>query len=146
MSRKSFARAKQRREPGGFVAFPSCVLRSEAMRLLSPFALKLLMELVGQYRGNNNGDLCMAWSILASRGWRSKATLEKAKKELLASGLIIIARQGGRHRPSLFALTFFSVDECDGKLDVDATRRPPGHWRRHEAPIATMARTVPRHL
>jgi hypothetical protein len=44
------------------------VLRSAQWASLSPFAVKLLMELLGQYRGDNNGDLTVAWTLMSKRG------------------------------------------------------------------------------
>ena len=63
-------------------------------------------------------------------GWKSKDTLNKARQELVDGGLILLTRQGGLHRCSLYAVTFFAVDACDGKLDIGATRAPPGGWRK----------------
>ena len=74
----------------------------------------------------------MAWTIMEKRGWKSRDTLNKARKELLNVELIIVARYGDRKRPHLYALTFFAIDECQGKLDVKSTERPPSYWRLHE--------------
>ena len=95
-------------------------------------AVKLLIDLVAQYRGNNNGDLTIAWKVMNKRGWRSRDTLEKARKELLAGNWIEITRQGGRHCPTLYALTFYAIDECGGKLDVRSTTSPKSTWRQNE--------------
>lgn len=81
-------------------------------------AKALLFELLGQYRGRNNGDLTTAWSVLKDRGWRSRDTVQKAEAELLRTGWIVKTRQGGRNRCNLFALTFYDIDDCKGKLDV----------------------------
>ena len=111
---------------------PHVVLRSASFSRLSGHAVKLLMDLVAQYKGDNNGDLCTAWTLMQKRGWRSRDTLNKARRELLAGEWIMVARQGGRHKPTLYALTFYAIDECGGKLDVNATHSPSGIWRRHE--------------
>lgn len=124
--------AKERREPGGFAALPHCLLRSQVFITLSGHAVKLLVDLLTQYKGFNNGDLCLAWSIMAKRGWKSRDTLNKARKELLEVEVILISRYGDRRRAHLYALTFFAVDECSGKLDVKPTSRPTSEWRLHE--------------
>ena len=108
------------------------VLRSQSFSRLGPHAVKLLMDLLAQYKGDNNGDLCAAWTLMKKRGWRSRDTLSKARRELLKSEWIIVTRQGGKHLPTLFALTFFAVDECDGKLDMKPTHSPPSNWHMHE--------------
>ncbi|BBJ23272.1 hypothetical protein [Candidatus Nitrotoga sp. AM1P] len=46
--------------------------------------------------------------------------------------LILVSRYGDRKRPHLYALTFFAIDECGGKLDIKATERPMSTWRLHE--------------
>lgn len=132
--RKTKDRYKDQREPGGYVPMAHCVLRSQSWSRLSPYAVKLLMDLLSRYSGSNNGDLCATWSLMKMRGWRSPATLDKARRELLDGGWLKLARQGGRNRASLYAVTMFNVDECGGKLDIPATHRPSSEWRKLEPP------------
>lgn len=120
--------AKQARGGGGFAPLPFVLLQSTELAALSPYAVKLLIDLLSQYRLSNNGDLSMAWVLMQKRGWRSKDTLNKARKELLDAGLIVTTRQGGLHQCSLFAVTFYAINECGGKLEVSPTRSPPGGW------------------
>jgi hypothetical protein len=87
-----------------------------------------MIDLGSQYRGFNNGDLCLSWSVMEKYGWRSRSTLLKAKNELLAVNFIINTRQGGRNRASLFAITWKEIDECKVKLDIDPTKFQPGQW------------------
>lgn len=122
----------ERREKGGFAAIPHCLLESQVFLGLSSHAIKLLMDLATQFKGFNNGDLCMAWSLMEKRGWKSRDTLNKARCELLNTELIVITRRGDRKRPNLYALTFFAIDECGGKLDIQPTNRPLSTWRLHE--------------
>ncbi|SVB86360.1 uncharacterized protein METZ01_LOCUS239214, partial [marine metagenome] len=42
--------------------------------------------------------------------------------------------QGGLNKCSLFALTWFQIDECKGKLDIKSTATAPHHWRRWSDP------------
>lgn len=143
MSRSAkYKDAKGKREPGGFVAMPYTVIRSDSYARLSAHAVKLLNDLMAQYKGDNNGDLCAAWSMMKARNWRSKSTLYKALKELKDRYWIEVSRQGGRHRPSLYALTFFAVDECKGKLDIAPAHSPSGLWRRNE-PLPKLERIAP---
>ena len=51
-----------------FVGIVRSVFESPAFTALSPHACKLLLELAGQYRGDNNGDLTVAWSVVSKRG------------------------------------------------------------------------------
>lgn len=122
----------ERRESGGFAALPHCLLESQVYIGLSTHSIKLLTDLLAQFKGFNNGDLCLSWSIMEKRGWKSRDTLNKARKELLNVELIIVSRYGDRKRPHLYALTFFAIDECGGKLDIRPTERPLSWWRKHE--------------
>jgi hypothetical protein len=49
----------------------------------------LLFDLLAQYRGNNNGDLCAAWKLMQPRGWKSEEISHKAKLQLLDAGLMV---------------------------------------------------------
>ena len=49
MTKKRYGRdAKAKRPAGGFVALPHIALRSEQWAMLSPFATKLMMDLLAQ--------------------------------------------------------------------------------------------------
>ena len=133
---KSRRSAKGRRERGPFVALPHSVLRHPNYLSLSFRAVKLLIDLCAQiHRGangtSNNGDQTTAWTVISKQGWTSRDQLFKAQTELENKGFIVRTRQGGRHRCNLFAVTFYGIDECDGKLDVAATSAPPGLWRKN---------------
>lgn len=115
-----------------FVGIYRYVLDSEEFGNLSPQAIKLLLEMARQYRGNNNGDLSAAWSVLRLRGWNSPGTLSRAKKEVVSSGFAVVTRQGGKNRCSLYALTWWAIDDCNGKHDEPPTHRAPNLWKKSE--------------
>jgi len=108
---------------------PFHVLNHERFVSLSPRATKLVIDIASQYRGNNNGDLCAPLSVMRRRGWTSSDQLHKAKTELIEKGVIILTRQGGLNKANLYALSWFQIDECNGKLDVAATALPPVAWK-----------------
>jgi hypothetical protein len=90
----------------------------------------LLFDLAAQYKGNNNGDLCAAWTLMKVRGWKSEETLHNAKRQLLERGLIAETRKGARpNKAALYGLTWFAMDECKGKLDISAQSFPRGQYR-----------------
>jgi hypothetical protein len=101
--------------------------------MLSANSVKLLIDLMGQYNGYNNGDLCLVWTQMEPRGWKSKETLYKARDELIAAQWIVVTRQGGRRIPSLYGLTMFAVDPCGGKLDISMQAFPRGAWKSRPA-------------
>ena len=119
-------------EKGGFVGLHKVVLNSCAYSQLSAHDVKLLIDLLSQYNGSNNGDFCATFSLMKPRGWRSKGTLSTALKNLLSAGFIEISRQGGRNLCSLYAVTFYAVDDCKGKLEINATSYPKSLWRKNE--------------
>jgi len=132
-------RNRGRMESGSFVTVPHAILEHPNYTSLSPRAVKLLMDVYAQYRGRNNGDLCAAFTTMRKRGWKSKDQLQKAKRELLEVGWLIITRQGGRNMPTLYAVTFQAIDECNGKLDVNPTATAPGDWKKSAQVVKTCA-------
>jgi hypothetical protein len=123
-----------KRGGGQYVPVPHHVLRSNAWTQLNAYEKALICDLLAQYNGLNNGDLCAAWTLMKKRGWKSKSTLSKAIKECREGGWIEVTRQGGRRKASLYALSFYAIDDCKGKLDVYATLRPSNLWMKSEPP------------
>ena len=121
---------KGRQATGWFFRFDVKVLDSEGYRRLTFKARALICDLGAQFRGNNNGDLAAPWSLMRTRGWKSKDTLKRALDELLAAGFIELTRQGGLHCPNLYALTWLPIDECGGKLDVRSAPVASGKWNK----------------
>ena len=124
---------KGRQTTGSFLRLPHNVLQHETFKTLSTRATKLLIDIAAQYRGNNNGDLSATLSLMRDRGWNSSDQLDKAKKELVAKDVIRVARQGGLNKCNLYALTWFPIDECKGKLDIASTKTAPVNWRNRNA-------------
>ena len=122
-------RNKGRMMTDSFVRIPHHVINHEHFRSLSTRATKLLIDLLAQYRGNNNGDLAATLKMMRERGWNSSDQLQKAKAELIEKGVIIVARQGGINKANLYAVTFFPINECEGKLDIAPTQTAPVNWR-----------------
>ncbi len=132
MANKRYKDARDKRDGGAFVTVPLSVLRSRAYIEAGAHARMLLFDLLEQYRGNNNGDLCAAWKFMKPRGWRSEATLNKGKRELLERGLIVETRKGARpNKASLYAVTWYALDDCGGKLDISSQAFPRGAYKLH---------------
>ena len=122
-----------RQTTNSFLSLPHHVLDHENFRCLSPRATKLAIDIAAQYRGSNNGDLSATLSLMRDRGWNSSDQLDKAKKELVGKDVIRVARQGGLNKCNLYALTWFPIDECNGKLDIASTITAPVDWRNKNA-------------
>ena len=118
-----------------FVAIKRSVFGS--LSALSPHACQVLMILAGQYKGDNNGDLTLAFSVISQNGGVcSKSTLIRCKRELIDAGLIYVTRKG--HFPStteLVALTWFPLD-VNPKFDPEALSgfTPKAYLNRQQAP------------
>jgi len=134
MSRKGFKGAKYNEQ---FVGVVRSVFDAPAFWQLTPYACKLLFDLMGQYRGDNNGNLTVAWSVVKKRGWRSRTTLWRCKAELIDAGFIYVTRKG--HMPStceLLALTWFPLD-LSPKFDPEARGcfKPKAYEKKDLPPI-----------
>lgn len=134
---KTYKDGKDKRDSGRFFALPNGVLNGTAYISLSSHARMLLLDLFAQYNGNNNGDLCAAFSIMKLSGWRSTHTLQSAKKELIQADLICETRKGARpNLASLYAVTWYALDDCDGKLDISPQGFNRGAYKlKDRAPI-----------
>ncbi len=110
-----------------FLSIEHRIADSNEFGQLSGNACKLLLELARQYRPGRNGDLSIPWSLLRARGWRSQATVQAAKRELLEAGWIIETRKGGKNLCSLYALSYYPIDESE-KHAEQSTTLPPNLW------------------
>lgn len=128
-------RTKGRGSYKPFFRIPIDVLESPEYAGLSGIAIKLLMDLGSQYRGYNNGDFGIWWRLMKKKGWKSKDTLYRAVRELESAGFILRTRQGGMNRANLFAITWFEINECGGKLDVRPTKVASNTWRKLQPPV-----------
>ncbi len=113
----------KKRKNGRFIAIPHNVLNCPDYMALSSIAKSVLIELVMQYNGSNNGDLSLAWSVMKSRGFGAESTVIRGKKTLLERKIITEVRKGiamgGIRLCSLYALNWLRVDEVfypDGSL------------------------------
>ena len=113
-----------------YAGIPHVVLESKSYISLPARANKLLLDVVYQYNGYNNGDLTVAWGFMEKRGWSSKDTLSNAVQDLVEADLIMKTRTGRFMNPGarcdLYAITWRAIDDCPGKdLEVAPTATPP---------------------
>lgn len=121
--------------PGGFSILPRKLMRSENFSKLSKSSVVVLVWLIYQFRGRNNGDLSATSAMARKWGIASDQTLNKALKQLVELGFIERSREPVFLKPggkcSLYSLTWLPIDECGGKLDVKPTNlpsRPLSFW------------------
>ena len=113
---------------GLYSAIPICVLDSAAFTLLSYPAKALLLEVMRQHNGSNNGHLHLTLSWLKTRGWNSNSVINRAREELLKHKLLIRTRLGGLNMgASQYALTWLSISNFMG-LDIKSKDYHKGLW------------------
>lgn len=114
-------RGKSGQKGRPFVMLTKDLLSHEDYINLSHIAKVLLVDVLRQFKGGNNGDFCITLKVMRAYGWTSNASLTKAKNELIEAELLVLTRQGGRNQCSLYGVTFYPIDECSGKLDIKPT-------------------------
>ena len=135
MKHRDRRKQKGRVVSGTFSAVPHAVQDSPNWHRCGGTAIKLLLALLRQFNGRNNGDLGASMTVLKRVGWRSPETISLALRELRHLGFITLTRQGGLHGASLYAVTWHPIDECNGKLDCAPTRVASGDWKTPREPF-----------
>lgn len=100
------------------------LLRLNDYRNLSDKAKTLLTDILMQYNGKNNGDLCLSYKVMKEIGWNSNDKIQTAAKELIESEFLIKTRQGGRNQCNLYGVTWLPINECKNKLDIKPSAIP----------------------
>jgi hypothetical protein len=96
--------------PFEFLPIPKDVLRSPAYQALPFSARALMLDLMAQYTGKNNGRLSPAFQAMQRIGW-TKHTLIAAKRALLKCPFVVLTRRG--HAPKTaewIGLTWWKLD------------------------------------
>lgn len=126
---RSRAKNKKRSDAGQYFVIPHHIMDYPDWQRLTPNAIRLLLELLKQYNGRNNGDFTAAWTIMQKRGFHSQTTLNDALKCLMDLQYIIRTREGRFCNPgkrcALYAVTWLPIHDCPGKdLEISATSEP----------------------
>ena len=115
---------RERRDGIGFVALPHVVIESAGYRSSGHTARSLLVDLTRAFNGKNNGAIWLSRSAREAIGWGSESTYRAALADLIACGLLVETRKGGRNLAAWYGLTWRDLDVTHG-LDID-----PKQWRR----------------
>ena len=127
-----------------FAGIPRHIIEHKSFKSLGFASRALLILLAYQYRGKNNGDLVITWSLM--KDWfGSNTTMYKARDSLYMAGFIVINAYGGRSGngmklPHLYALTWASIDEINEnnnwmRFTHYSVKKPPlNYWRFGENP------------
>ena len=121
---------------GRYTPIPHELLDSQKFIGLSHIAKALLFDALRQHNGRNNGhiQLSMGW-LTDKRGWGSRATIQKATKELVSAGLLSVTHAGGLNRgATLYGFTWLDVTDYKG-LDIPVGQFVKGGWRDAAEPL-----------
>jgi len=114
---------------GSYTPLPHAVLDSVAFMGAGSSAKGILLELLRQHNGSNNGRFQLTAQWLAKRGWRSPEVVLRARRQLIERGLIVQTRQGGlNHGASQYGVTWLPITNFGG-LDIAQKDYHPGAWR-----------------
>lgn len=118
-----------------FVGLPYNMVSTRQFASLSSKAVKLLIDLSLQRNGHNNGKLSACWTLMKQRGWKSSASVYRARKELIDAGFLIITRTGLKKRghATLVAVTWDGIDDCcvDYDAGITPSNIPLSYWCKH---------------
>lgn len=119
--------------PFRFVAIPVTVLESSAYRALPSAARALLVDLLMQYTGRNNGRLSASFIAMQRYGWNSKSKLERAKAALLQAPFVLVTRKGRPPSTSEWLGVTWAALNFDKSMDVDPRSWPLMNFQTLEA-------------
>lgn len=119
--------------PFKFVAIPVPVLESPEYRALPDAARSLLIDLLMQFTGKNNGRVSTSFVAMQRYGWTSKSKLERAKAALLQAPFVLVTRRGRPPSTSEWVgVTWLPLD-FDRTMDVDPRSWPYMNFQTIEA-------------
>jgi predicted transcriptional regulator len=111
---------------GGHVRLHWELMDSPAWKSLAATDICAYLALSRQKSATNNGDLSLTATMAKHHGIKSKTTLAKSLRALVAVGLIYVTRKGGCARggqrlPTLYAVSCEQVYEQSRKM-IDASK------------------------
>ncbi len=115
-----------------FVGIPRHVAMSDPFKRLSAPCLKLLVDILTQYNGSNNGLLSPCHTLMKERGW-AKSSLYRAFRDLEYAGFVVVTRQGRKVRgyATFIAITWNGIDD-QSKVEYDegvvCSDTPLNYW------------------
>lgn len=142
MSRRRDRKGLQVARGERYALIPREVLESIPYCSLTDWARTVLVALLAQFNGFNNGMLALPFSQAKLLGVSHQWKLYAGLRLLVATDLIACTRQGrleaGTKLPSLYAMTWRGIDEPKDGLTYDAGRGacplPSNAWARWAKP------------
>lgn len=107
----------------GHGSMPRDVTSCANYKKLSYPGRALIQDASTLFKGQNNGNICLAHSLLEPLGWGKYALLH-ARRELLYYGFLLMTKRGTNRKPDLYALAWINIHSCSGKHDAGRTTEP----------------------
>lgn len=119
----------------GFVKLYNDFAGKDGMQRLSLSAQSLLIALLYQYNGRNNGALKITGTVLGGR-WQSNRQRLRARDELVREGFVVQLFQGRRpNKASLYAVTCFDLDPHRDHDAAEVNQFKVGAWKRGDGNV-----------
>ena len=131
------AKKQIRKKSERFLGIPHRVAISDVFATLEPREAKLLLDVLIQRNGKNNGCLSACFALMKKRGWTSEGSVYRAFKGLQDKGFLVKTRQGLkiRGKPTLVAVTWDGIDEPVDGVEYDdhikVSPVPLNYWCKH---------------
>lgn len=127
----------KRKKGGRFIGIPYHVANSGSFGSLRAPEVKLLIDLLTQYHGKNNGCLSPCHALLKKRGWAS-SSLYRTFTSLVHNGFLVVTRQGWkvRGKATLVAITWNGIDEaikCEYDDGIIPSPIPLSYWSKDKS-------------
>lgn len=120
------AKTSKKTEDASFFQVPRLMIQSQAFRTLDAASKVVLFEMMNAFTGFNNGFISMSHRQIADASGLSRATADKAVKELIARGFIIRTWKGRRIDHTKKVASQWEVT-CYIKTDADNRIQKPSN-------------------
>lgn len=130
-------------EPRNFDRMPRDVTSCANYKKLTHAGKALLLDALTLFTGQNNGDICLAHSLMKLRSWRCKSTLLRARRELMYYEFIVMTKRGINRKPDLFALAWINIHSCNGKHSAGRTTEPATRYMEERSMYAPRKKKRP---
>jgi hypothetical protein len=107
-----------------FAPIPHALLTHPTYGELTGGAAKLLLALLADYAGNNNGHLTATFSRMKRFGFNSKDSLARGLRELITFGYIVRTKTHHLRSPALYAVTWLPIDRAPAGQSYDTGAVP----------------------
>jgi hypothetical protein len=126
-----------------FISLPHPMVTHRTFKELSGSSAKLLLAMLSDYTGSNNGHLVATYSRMKAYGFVSKGTIARALKHLIDGKYIVRTRAQKLRSPALYAATWYPINQPPLGLEyeegISPGNEPLDSWRPNQIVVETGA-------